>query len=72
MENKARADVARVFGNEADLRTVMENKCFDIFELAEYVRKLEGRLEAVSGVVSDSIVWNDPIPALAIMEAVRG
>jgi hypothetical protein len=50
----------------------MEHKCLDVLELGKYIRELEGRLEAVCGVVSDSVAWNDPIPALAIMEAARG
>jgi hypothetical protein len=72
LENKARADIARVFTRESALRDAMEHKCMDVLELAAYVRTLESRLEAVCGIVSDSIAWNDPIPALPILEAVRG
>jgi hypothetical protein len=72
LENKARADIARVFVREEDLRNTMEHKCMDVLEMAGYIRELEGRLEAVCGVVSDSVAWNDPIPALKLLEAARG
>ena len=129
LENKARADIARVFTRESALRDAMEHKCLDVIELAEEVRRLnaeapeipdpeyrfaehagiakyminasksdlhldlrrealdaglsinellaevarlEGRLEAVCGVVSDACAFGEAIPALAILEAVRG
>lgn len=72
MENKARADIARVFTRESALRDAMEHKCMDVLELAEYVRTLEGRLEAVCGIVSDECAFGEAIPALKLLEAVRG
>lgn len=72
LENKARADIARVFIREADLRDTMEHKCMDVLELAGRVRELEGRLEAVCDLVSDAVAFDVPVGSEALMEAVRG
>lgn len=117
------------FDREGDMRWALENRCFDVIELAEEVRRLnagapeipdpeyrfaehagiakymldasksdlyidlrkeavdaglainellaevarlEGRLEAVCTVVSDSVAFGDAIPPHAVIEAVRG
>jgi hypothetical protein len=40
LENKARADVGRVFSRESELRDAMEHKCLDVLELTAEVRRL--------------------------------
>jgi hypothetical protein len=44
----------------------------DAILLASEVRRLQGRLEAVCGVVSDSSPFGEDLDAEKIMEAVRG
>ena len=43
-----------------------------ILELVAEVECLRGRLEAVCDVVSDACAFGDDVPALRVMEAVRG
>ncbi len=70
--NQAKADLSRPFFTADGLQQAMEYRCLDVLELAEYVRALEGRLDAVCDVVSDAAAFGDDIAAACVLEAVRG
>lgn len=72
LENKARADIARVFVREEDLRNTMEHKCMDVLEMAGYIRELEGRLEVVEGIMVDPNAFYGQDVTDKVLGAVRG
>jgi vacuolar-type H+-ATPase subunit D/Vma8 len=62
------------FENELE-RVIVLAECsesMDAIMLAAEIRRLRGRLEAVERVVLPAAEYGDDIPALRVLEAVRG